>query len=80
MSGETLEDYFRNLNLDENRRKFLESMKDGKQQDKELEERYFKNGNREDFTPVISTKYSIYIKRFAVHQHPYGTLGNRPIA
>jgi len=63
MSGETLEDYFINLNLDENRRKFLESMKEGKQQDKELEERYFKNGNREDFTPVISAKYSIYIKR-----------------
>lgn len=26
MSGETLEDYFRHVNLDENRRKFLESI------------------------------------------------------
>jgi hypothetical protein len=36
-------------------------MKEGKQQDKELEEYYFKNGNREDFTPVISSKYSIHM-------------------
>jgi hypothetical protein len=76
MSGETLEDYFRHFNLDETRRKFLESMKEGKQQDEELEEHYFKNGNREEFTPVISAKYSIYMKRFAVRHHPYRTLGN----
>lgn len=76
MSGETLEDYFRDVNLDENRRKFLESMKEGKQQDKELEEHYFKSGNRAEFTPVITTKYSMYMKRFEVHQHPYRRLGN----
>lgn len=51
-------------------------MKEGKQQDKGIEEHYFKNGNKEEFTPLISAKYSIYMKRFATHQHPYQTLGN----
>jgi hypothetical protein len=59
MSGETLEDYFRHLNLDETRRKFLESIKEGKQLDKEKEEHYFKNRNREEYTPVVSAKYFI---------------------
>ena len=76
MSGETLEDYFRHLNLDEARRKFLESMKEGKQQDKEIEEHYLKNGNREEYTPVVSAKYSTYMKRFVLHQRPYRPLGN----
>ena len=39
MSGETLEDYFRLLNLDETRRKYLENIKEGKQVDS--------SGNRE---------------------------------
>ncbi len=71
MSGETLEDYFRHLNLDETRRKFLESMKEGKQEDKEIEEHYFKNGNREEYSPIVPDRYSIYMKRFVVHHHPH---------
>ena len=35
MSGETLEHYFRHLNLDERRRKYLENLKEGKQVDKD---------------------------------------------
>jgi hypothetical protein len=30
MSGETLEDYFKHLKLDETRRKYLENIKEGK--------------------------------------------------
>jgi hypothetical protein len=37
MSGETVEDYFRHLNLDDSRRKYLENIKEGKQVDKETE-------------------------------------------
>src|SRR5215813_1227601 len=44
MSGETLEDYFRSLNLDETRRKYLEDIKEGKQVDMAIQE-HFKNGN-----------------------------------
>jgi len=44
MSGETLEDYFRDLNLDETRRKYLEDIKEGKQVDMMIQEQ-FKNGN-----------------------------------
>jgi hypothetical protein len=36
MSGETFEDYFRSLNLDETRRKYLEDIKEGKQTDRLL--------------------------------------------
>ena len=38
MSGETLEDYFRRLSLDETQRKYLENIKDGKQVNREIEE------------------------------------------
>jgi hypothetical protein len=44
MSGETLEDYFRHLNLDETRRNFLESIKEGKQEENGIEE--YKNNNK----------------------------------
>jgi len=56
MSGETLEDYFRHLNLDDGRRKYLENIKEGKHVDKELEE-HFKNGNREQHSPIA--EYSL---------------------
>jgi predicted DNA-binding ArsR family transcriptional regulator len=49
MSGETLEDYFKHSNLDETRRKCLENIKEGKQEDREIEEQYFKNGERAGF-------------------------------
>ena len=51
-------------------------MKEGKQEDKGIEEHYYKNGNREEYSPIVPDRYSIYMKRFAVHQHPYRTLGN----
>jgi len=47
MTGQTLEEYLKHHNLDETRRIYLENIKDGKQQDKNLEEQYFKNGNGE---------------------------------
>ena len=45
--GQNVKDYFRLLNLDETRRKYLENIKEGKQVDREIEEQLFKNGNRE---------------------------------
>jgi hypothetical protein len=66
MSGETLEDYFRRLNLDETRRKYLENIKEGKQVDKEIE-KHFENGNREQHT--AEQRYSIYMKRFVIHRY-----------
>jgi len=68
MSGETLEDYFRHLNLDDGRRKYLENIKEGKHVDKELEE-HFKNGNREQHSPIAEYKYSMYMKRFVIYRH-----------
>ena len=68
MSGETLEDYFRHLNLDDGRRKYLENIKEGKHVDKELEE-HFKNGNREQHSPIAEYKYSMYMKRFVIHRN-----------
>jgi len=44
MSGETLENYFRRLSLDETQRKYLENIKEGKQVDREIDE-HFKNVN-----------------------------------
>jgi hypothetical protein len=69
MSGETLEDYFRHLNLDERRRKYLENVKEGKQIDKEIQEQYFKNGNGEQHSLIAEVMYSTYMKRFAIHRH-----------
>ena len=70
MSGETLEHYFRHLNLDERRRKYLENLKEGKQVDKEIEEEYFKNGIGEQHSLIAEDKYSMYMKRFVIHRHP----------
>jgi hypothetical protein len=73
MSGETLEDYFRHLNLDETRRKFLESIKEGKQEENGIEEykNNTKNGIRKEYSQTESDWYSIYTRRFLVHHHPY---------
>ena len=64
MSGETLEDYFKHCNLDETRRKYLENIKEGKQEDREIEEQYFKNGDRKQDSLIGPDRYSIYMKRF----------------
>jgi ribosomal protein S19E (S16A) len=69
ISGETLEDYFRRLNLDEIRRKFLENIKQGKHEENEIHEYYLKNGNRKEYSPIARDWYSIYMKRFVVHHH-----------
>ena len=69
MSGETLEDYLKHRNLDEIRRKYLENIKEGKQQDKEIEEQDFKNENREQYSPIVPDRYSIYMKRFDQCKH-----------
>jgi hypothetical protein len=66
MSGETVEDYFRRLNLDETRRKFLENIKEGKQEENGIDEHYL-NGISKEYSPIASDWYSIYMKRFAVH-------------
>ena len=80
MLGETLEDYFTRLNLVETRRKYLEDIKEGKQVDKELEEQHFKNGNREQYSPIAEYKYSMYMKRFVIHRHQnYVPLSNKTI-
>jgi hypothetical protein len=67
MSGETVEDYFRRLNHD-SRRKFLENIKQGKQNG--IDE-YYLNANGKEYSPNIfvpaSDWYSIYMKRFTVH-------------
>ena len=69
MSGETLEDYFRLLNLDETRRKYLENIKEGKQVDREIEEQLFENGNRKQHTVNGEQRYSTYMKRFVIHHY-----------
>ena len=69
MSGQTLEEYLKHYNLDKSRRRYLENIKDGKQQDKALEEQYLKNGNREQYTLIVPDWYSIYTKRFAQWTH-----------
>ena len=69
MPGETLEDYFRLLNLDETRRQYLENIKEGKQVDRATEEQLFKNGNREQHTVIAEHRYSIYMKRFLIHRY-----------
>ena len=68
MSGETLEDYFRRLSLDETQRKYLENIKEGKQVDGEIEER-FKNVNARHHSLITQDRYSIYMKRFVI-RHP----------
>ena len=73
MSGETLEDYFRGLNLDEIRRKFLEDIKQGKHEENGIDEHYLKIGNRKEYSPIARDWYSIYMKRFVVHHHPHRT-------
>jgi len=67
MSGETLEHYFRRLNLDERRRKYLENLKEGKQVDREIE------GIGEQHSLIAEDKYSMYMKRFVIHRHPNRT-------
>jgi hypothetical protein len=69
MSGETLEDYFRLLNLDETRRKYLENIKEGKQVNREIEEQLFKDGNREQHSVIAEHRYSIYMKRFVIDRY-----------
>jgi hypothetical protein len=68
MSGEILEDYFRHLNLDDSRRKYLENIKEGKQVDKETEEQHFKNGIGEQHSLIGEDRYSMYMKRFVIHR------------
>ena len=68
MSGETLKDYFRRLNLDDTRRKYLEGIKDGKQVDKEHQEQYFKTA--EQHSLVAEERYSTYMKRFRYTNRP----------
>jgi len=69
MSGETLEDYFTRLYLDENRRAYLENIKEGKHVDKEIEKQHFKNGNGEQHSPIAEHRYFMYMKRFVIHRH-----------
>jgi hypothetical protein len=71
MSGESLEDYFRRLNLDEGRRKFLENINEGKYEENKIEEHYLKNGNRKEYSPFAPDLYSTYMKRFRVHRHQH---------
>jgi len=70
MTGQTLEDYFRLLNLDETRKKYLESIKEGKQVDREIEEQLFKNGNAQQHSLIAGGMYSRYMKRFLIHRYP----------
>ena len=70
MSGETLEDYFRSLNLDETRRKYLEDIKEGKQVDMTIQEQHFNNGNVRQRSLIAEGMYSRYMKRFVIHRHP----------
>ena len=69
MSGETLEDYFRRLNLDETRRKYLENIKEGKQVDVAIQEQHFKNGNEETLSSIAEHRYLMYMKRFMIRRH-----------
>jgi hypothetical protein len=66
MSGETLEHYFRRLNLDETRRQYLENIKEGKHIDKE---EHFRNWTPEQHSQIAEHKYSMYMKRFVIHRH-----------
>jgi len=75
LSGETLENYFRRLNLDETRRHYLKNIKEGDQVDREIEEQLFKNGNREQLV-IAEHRYSIYMKRFAIHRHTNRSLAD----
>jgi len=68
MSGETLEDYFRSLNLDETRKKYLED-KEGKQVDMAIQEQHIKNGNVQQHSLIAEGMYSTYMKRFLIHRH-----------
>ena len=68
MSGETVEDYFRRLNLGETRRKFLENIKEGKQEENGIDEHYL-NGISKEYSPIASDWYSIYMKRFVNHRY-----------
>ena len=58
MSGETLEDYFRSLNLDETRKKYLEDIKEGKQVDIAIQEQHIKNGNVQQHSLIAEGMYS----------------------
>ena len=60
MSGETLEDYLKHYNLNDNRRKYLENIKEGKQLDKEMEQQYLENGNGEQYSLIVPYRYYIY--------------------
>ena len=74
MSGETLEDYFRRLDLDETRRKILEDIKQGKREDNGIDEHYL-YVNRKEYSPIVPDWYSIYMKRFTVRHHQRRTRG-----
>jgi hypothetical protein len=69
MSGESLEDYFRRLNLDETRRQYLENIKEGNQVDRDIEEQFFKNGNREQHSVITEHRYFVYMRRFGNNRH-----------
>jgi hypothetical protein len=69
MSGQTLEDYFRSLNLDETRRQYLENIKEGNQVNRDIEEQLFKNGNREQRSVIPEHRYFVYMKRFGNNRH-----------
>ncbi len=74
MSGETLEDYFRRLNLDETRRKILENIKQGKREENRIDERYL-YVNRKEYSPIGRDWYSIYMRRFTAHHASVGRAG-----
>ena len=69
MSGATLEDYFRHLNLDNTRRKYLENIKEGKQVDKEIQEQI-----AEQHSLIAEERYSTYMKRIVIQRYT-----NRPL-
>jgi hypothetical protein len=69
MSGQTLEDYFRSLNLDETRRQYLENIKEGNQVDRDIEEQLFRNGIREQHSVLTEHRYFVYMKRFGNNRH-----------
>ena len=71
MSGESLEDYFRRLNLDESRRKFLENINEGIEIEENEIEHYLNNGNRKEYSPFVLDWYSTYMKRFKFHRHQH---------
>jgi hypothetical protein len=74
MSGETLEDYFRRLDLDETRRKILEDIKQGNRVDNGIDEHYL-YVNRKEYSPIVPDWYSIYMKRFTAHNRQRRTRG-----